>query len=212
MNSRSNEDVTMLSQWSARQRGETADDVQRHSTFFGKKRQPATYSDSAGETRRWKSSGATDKGLVPYSARLRERGAAVRNLRFFAYALLIATIFTDCGAAQQQRNVGSAAERTMTVGTVQKEIRVGLSQADVAEALGSPNIVTKDSTNKETWIYDKIASEASYSQRSAYGTILILGMGRSSGTASSTQRTLTVIIKFDPNNKVESFTYHTSKF
>lgn len=100
----------------------------------------------------------------------------------------------------------------MTVGTVQKEIRVGLSQADVAEALGSPNIVTKDGTGKETWIYDKIASEASYSASSTYGSILILGMTSASGAASSTQKTLTVVIKFDSNNNVASFTYHTSKF
>jgi hypothetical protein len=33
----------------------------------------------------------------------------------------------------------------MTLGVVQKEIHKGLSQADVAEALGSPNIVTRDS-------------------------------------------------------------------
>jgi outer membrane protein assembly factor BamE (lipoprotein component of BamABCDE complex) len=136
----------------------------------------------------------------------------VRNLEFFAYALLVATTLTDCTAAQHQRSLGSTAEREMTVGTVQKEIRVGLSQADVAEALGSPNIVTKDATGKETWIYDKIASEASYSASSAYGNILILGMASASGAASSTQKTLTVIIKFDPNNKVDSFTYHTSKF
>ncbi len=42
----------------------------------------------------------------------------------------------------------------MTVGIVQKEIRIGMSQADVAAALGSPNIVTRDSEGKETWIYE----------------------------------------------------------
>ena len=63
----------------------------------------------------------------------------------------------------------------MTLGIVQKEIRVGLSQADVAAALGSPNIVTKDSADKETWVYDKIASEASYSASSAYRNNSYLG-------------------------------------
>lgn len=133
----------------------------------------------------------------------------MRNLQFFVYAVLVATTLTDC---TPPRAISSVAEREMTVGIVQKEIRVGLSQAEVAEALGSPNIVTKDATGKETWIFDKIASEASYSSRSSYGNILILGMAKSSGAASTTQKTLTVIIKFDPNNNVESFTYHTSKF
>lgn len=101
----------------------------------------------------------------------------------------------------------------MTLGVVQKEIRAGLSQADVATVLGSPNIVTKDSADKETWVYDKIASEASYSASSNHGTSLILGTSTSaSGAVSSTQKTLTVVIKFDDSKKVESFSYHTSKF
>src|SRR3989304_8151099 len=67
-------------------------------------------------------------------------------------------------AAAHPQSLGSTKEREMTVGVVQKEIRRGMSQADVAEALGSPNIVTKDSVGDETWIYDKIATEASYSR------------------------------------------------
>ena len=131
-------------------------------------------------------------------------------------------------AAEHQASLSSAKERDMTVGIVQKEIRTGMSQADVATALGSPNIVTRDSDGKETWIYDKIASEVSYSQDrggigagagggGAGGSGLIIGIlggsySRSAGAASSTQKTLTVVIKFDKNSKVESFSYHTSKF
>ena len=124
-------------------------------------------------------------------------------------------IFGCMSAAQHQQSLGSAKEREMTLGIVQKEIRVGMSQADVATALGSPNIVTKDNEGKETWVYDKIASEASYS-RDAGGTGLVLGLiggySREAGAASRTQRTLTVVIKFDARSLVESFTYHTSKF
>src|SRR5512139_2357301 len=83
--------------------------------------------------------------------------------------LNVGFIFGCMTAAQHQQELGSSREREMTVGIVQKEIRVGMSQADVATALGSPNIVTKDSGGKETWIYDKIATEASYSRSS--GTV-----------------------------------------
>jgi len=38
----------------------------------------------------------------------------------------------------------------MTLGVVQKEIRRGLSQADVAEALGSPNIVNVSPFGQQT--------------------------------------------------------------
>jgi hypothetical protein len=120
------------------------------------------------------------------------------------------------------------AEHEFTVGLVQKEIRVGMSQTDVAVALGSPNIVTRDSEGREAWVYDKIATEASYSNTQtsiggagsaagAPGPSLILGIltgGRSKQTGSSrtTQRTLTVVIRFDGTSQVESFSYHASKF
>jgi outer membrane protein assembly factor BamE (lipoprotein component of BamABCDE complex) len=100
----------------------------------------------------------------------------------------------------------------MTVGVVQKEIRAGLTQAEVAEALGSPNIVTRDANGLETWVYDKIASEASYSNSSVYGTILLLGGGSASGAAGSSQKTLTVLIKFDAEQRVQTFSYHASRF
>ena len=103
-----------------------------------------------------------------------------------------------------------------------------MSQGSVAEALGSPNIVTKDDAGDETWVYDKIATEASYSNdRGAAsgavgaggpaGSVLILGglLGsyeRSAGASASTQRTLTVVIKFDKQQKVKDFSYHSSKF
>lgn len=127
--------------------------------------------------------------------------------------LLLAVAVGGCTtAAEHQQQLGSTAEREMTVGVVQREIRAGLSQDQVAEALGSPNIVTRDAAGNETWIYDKIASEASYSNSSAYGTILILGGGTASGASATTQRTLTVVIKFDANRLVDTFSYHASKF
>lgn len=139
-------------------------------------------------------------------------------------SILALFIMFGCTPAYHQESLHSSKEREMTVGIVQKEIRTGMSQADVAQALGSPNIVTNDKDGKETWIYDKIASEASYSSSSVggvgaaggvTGNTLILGLiggDYRSGAASKTQKTLTVIIKFDNNKAVESFNYHSSKF
>lgn len=116
----------------------------------------------------------------------------------------------------------------MTLGLVQKEIKVGMSQADVAAALGSPNIVTRDKEGRESWIYDKIATEASYrdSKGNVSGSVagttfvadtLLLGMiggsqSRSSGASATTQKTLTVIIRFNNEGLVDSFSYHSSTF
>jgi outer membrane protein assembly factor BamE (lipoprotein component of BamABCDE complex) len=153
-----------------------------------------------------------------------------RNTFLVSAVFACLTLQSGClmTAADHQRSLGSTNEREMTVGVVQKEIRVGMSQADVATALGSPNIVTKDGNDKETWIYDKIATEASYSNSSSSvgggvgagglaGTALILGgvggsYSQNAGASSSTQKTLTVVIKFSKNTRVESFSYHTSKF
>lgn len=63
-------------------------------------------------------------------------------------------------ASQHQQQLGGTQDRALTLGLVQKQIKVGMSQSDVAAALGSPNIVTGDSQNRETWIYDKVASGA----------------------------------------------------
>lgn len=111
----------------------------------------------------------------------------------------------------------------MTVGTVQKEIKQGMTQTAVVEAMGSPNIVTSDAPGQETWIYDKVSTDTAYSTSSGGVNALILGAGggiaggvvpgygESSGATSRTQRTLTVIIKFK-EGKVHEFSYHSSKF
>ena len=145
---------------------------------------------------------------------------------FFIVSLVAASfLLTSCA---HESNLHSVKEREMTLGVVQKEIRTGMSQAGVAETLGSPNIVTRDEDGLETWVYDKIATEASYSQSKgdvagAVGagamiskTMILGGVGGSygggSGASSSTQKTLTVVIKFNKNSEVSTFSYHMSKF
>jgi len=151
-----------------------------------------------------------------------------KNKLILSFLLLVLVLSFGCTAAQHQQSLPTTKEREMTVGIVQKEIRVGMSQADVATALGSPNIVTRDGEGRETWIYDKIATEAYYSRDRVgigggagaggiAGTTLILGLlggsySKEAGAMGTTQKTLTVVIKFDKNNNVESFSYHASKF
>lgn len=105
-----------------------------------------------------------------------------------------------------------APDQRLTLGTVQREIRQGMSGAEVAAALGSPNIVTTDERRRETWVYDRISTERVAATTSAYGTLLIAGVGASNATASTTQRTLTVIIRFDEASRVRDFTYRSSSF
>lgn len=87
-----------------------------------------------------------------------------------------------------------------------------MTNAEVAEVLGSPNVVTTDEQRREVWVYDKIATEATVSSSQGGIGILILGVVGSLGAASTSQRTLTVIVKFDDKSKVRDFAYHTSRF
>jgi NAD binding domain of 6-phosphogluconate dehydrogenase len=64
----------------------------------------------------------------------------------------------------------------------------------VCEALVMGVIVTRYGSGRETWVYDKVASEASYSNSQAYGTVLLLGAATATGSANQSQRTLTVVI------------------
>lgn len=129
----------------------------------------------------------------------------------FALAAVLAAGAALTGCASRE-DLHSTQEREMTLGVVQKEIRVGMSQADVAAALGSPNIVTKDAEGDEAWVYDKIATEVSQSSSSGYFTLVLFGAGKSKNYAATTQKTLTVVIKFDKDSKVKNLSYHASKF
>ncbi len=119
-------------------------------------------------------------------------------------------------------------EQQMTLGIVQRDIKIGTSQADVAGVLGSPNIVTQDADGRETWIYDKVSSITSYNSSGfgvglgggvgGYGSHVLggglanVGYNKRGGTVQSVQKTLTVVLKFDSNHNVASISYHMSSF
>ena len=119
---------------------------------------------------------------------------------------------------------GAAKPGEFTLGLVQRSLKTGLSQADVAERLGSPNIVTRDATGREAWVYDKVATEVESSGRhvgigggglaSGASTVGILGLsaGGHSEKAKSSQKTLTVVVRFAADATVESFTFNQSRF
>lgn len=157
-----------------------------------------------------------------------KEGHTVRaKFRFIALtAGLLATtlLVTGCATVGDHRQaVRDSSDEKLTLGVAQREIKVGMSPPDVAKALGSPNMVTKDKEGIETWIYDKISTEHAYSTSSGGIAGLVLagggglgggGLGstsQASGASSRTQRTLTIIIKFK-NSVVSEFTYNSTSF
>jgi outer membrane protein assembly factor BamE (lipoprotein component of BamABCDE complex) len=148
-------------------------------------------------------------------------------MRQFQSVALIASFVIVSGcqtAADHRQAVRDDSGDRLTVGKVQREIRVGMTSADVISTLGSPNIVSTDEQRREVWVYDKISTDRAYSSSSGGVNVLVLGFGGAggalggagasgaSGASSTSQRTLTVIIKFDSESRVRDFAYHTSSF
>lgn len=148
-----------------------------------------------------------------------------RRAVYFATALTTLAMLHGCQSAGAHRAaVQDDSTDRLTVGAVQRQIQIGMSGAQVAQVLGSPNIVSSDEERREVWVYDKIATDRAYSASSGGIQALVLGFGgsaagglggsagASAGASSTSQRTLTVVIKFDHERKVRDFAYHTSRF
>ncbi|MGQ0694820.1 MAG: hypothetical protein ACT4OL_04500 [Nitrospiraceae bacterium] len=124
--------------------------------------------------------------------------------------LSIATAGCEGGRAEIKGD--RTKEDRLTVGKVQGEIKVGMPASQVAELLGSPNIVTTDDKRREVWIYDKVSTDRVDTASSVYGTLIILGAISSESSSSQRQRTLTIIIKYDEEKKVRDFAYNYTQF
>tara|TARA_B100000767_G_C19718523_1_gene516124 strand:- start:1022 stop:1417 length:396 start_codon:yes stop_codon:yes gene_type:complete len=129
------------------------------------------------------------------------------KLYFSVFIFLSVFLLQSC-ATQAVKND----EDGITVGTVQKEISVGMIASDVVTILGSPNIVTTNDIGGETWVYDKVSRDISYENSSSGASLLLIGAFNNSGSSSSSQKTLTIIINFDNQSKVSTLKYHTSTF
>lgn len=151
--------------------------------------------------------------LMPRSSSFRNALPAARVAVVNAGLLvaLLAGLLVGVGACRHPEPPAEQPDK-LTVGKVQGEIKVGMSAAAVAEILGSPNIVTTDEERREHWIYDKVSSESVDTSNAVGGSIIIFGGSSSQRQRSRTQRTLTIIIKFDENKLVRDFAYNYSQF
>ena len=131
------------------------------------------------------------------------------------FVIFLVTIFlSGCSSAYYHAKQVHKADQLdrVTVGKVQSQIRIGMASAQVIEILGSPNIVTTDENRLENWVYDKIATDVVYSNESGGAWLIIGSVYPNSGASSTSQRTLTIVVKFDSDKKVRDFAYHSSSF
>jgi hypothetical protein len=144
--------------------------------------------------------------------------------------VVVALVAVAVGAVSPAASAGDGAKAkdaptsAFTLGVVQKAVRPGLSQADVAERLGAPNILTRDAEGREAWVYDKVSTEIEASSGSigiagagsgvgsTFAGLLGISANKRSDKAKTSQRTLTVVVRFSVAGTVESFTWHDSRF
>ena len=117
---------------------------------------------------------------------------------------------TSLADQQKDMNAAKGEGDNLSIGKVQKEIRVGMSSSDVVSVLGSPNMVTTDEKRRESWVYDKVSTEAMASTSKGIGFLWF--PADRNAAVSRTQKTLTIVIKFDEKGVVRDFAYNTSKF
>ncbi len=129
--------------------------------------------------------------------------------KLLIYSTFLILLFIGCTTSNQNSTQGKS---TLTAGTVQQNIKKGMPSADVVSALGSPSIVTQDENGKSVWVYDRVSSTVQSNSSNAGLWLLVVGAGSKNSSSETSQSTLTIIIKFDENDKVESYTFRQSKF
>jgi outer membrane protein assembly factor BamE (lipoprotein component of BamABCDE complex) len=108
----------------------------------------------------------------------------------------------------------------LTHGNVQMNLKLGeTSQTQVLEVFGAPNITSIDGTGQEVWTYQRAATVSQSTSSSGFWTVLLTGpaalLGGQSQEAAGleqTQRTMTLIIKFDEKKILSDFRSRSSEF
>jgi outer membrane protein assembly factor BamE (lipoprotein component of BamABCDE complex) len=131
-------------------------------------------------------------------------------MKHLLLSVFVALALAGCLNYQDVHSSVNGEDRSkLSVGAVQRSVKVGMTDAQVAEALGSPNIVSTDEEGRNVWIYDRVTTSVRAS--TAQGP-LTLFVGGAAGAAERTQTTLTIIVKYDKAGKVRDLAYHSSKF
>lgn len=132
----------------------------------------------------------------------------MRSLAIIAlFAATLGACATPAPAPVDQRN------SALTQGNVSMSLEVGkTTQAEVLEKFGAPNIVTMDGARNAVWSYQRHATVSQSSASANFWTIVLTGGANQADGFSTTQRTITLIIKFDDKNVVSDFRSRSSDF
>lgn len=135
-------------------------------------------------------------------------------LRFITVAITAITL-ASCQATHQPNTLTPDARATLTPATI-SNIKKGVStKNDVITLLGSPNIVTQDSSGQEVWHYSRMQVE-SFNESSGTGTALLPGIlvqsKQSQAFATTSSKSFDLAVTFNAAGTVELFKSVTSQF
>ena len=149
-----------------------------------------------------------------------QSGEKMRILSNNFYPFILSILLSNCSVPSAP-SFSSNPRIDLTRGIFENKIRKGMSQAEILETLGAPNILTKNSLDEEVWTYEKARSQKNETERDNYGQpTLTKGFfgflfGRKSAhvlsTASQEMKSFTIIITFNENKKVRDFAYQILK-
>jgi len=134
------------------------------------------------------------------------------KLSVFALLLTFLIMLSGCASSETHRNELASTQERQELKKESQKITKGMSQNEVKNILGNPDMVTNGKDGEESWVYSKMATEVSLSKDSGGAGFLLIGGGSSAGAEHSTNKTLTVIITFDSNKKVISYKYNENQF
>jgi outer membrane protein assembly factor BamE (lipoprotein component of BamABCDE complex) len=127
--------------------------------------------------------------------------------------LAAAMILGASGCMPVQTKPVTARNSELTHGNVQLNLQIArTTQEQVLELFGAPNITTIDGWGQEVWMYQRHATVTQSSSASNYWTIILLGGNQKASGFEETQRTMTLIIKFDDKHVVTDFRSRSSEF
>ncbi len=138
------------------------------------------------------------------------------NVKRLAMTTLAFSVFLTGCVAPPQSTTEAAEKNRLTTGQVQLTLRKNeTTQTEVLESFGAPNLVTTNSEGEEVWTYQRNATIVNANTRSAYGTVILLGVSSGSSGLEQSSRTMTLIIKFKEINgakRVSAFDSRSSSF
>jgi hypothetical protein len=144
-----------------------------------------------------------------------------RSVLIFSILLLF---FIGCDTIIQSPLRAEAQEvqkDTLSYGMVTSKVQKGITtQEEIIRLFGAPNITTINLDGEEVWMYDRISTEShsgGWSEGRRFNTFFGLGLvGNESykgeGSRSSTTRTLTVIISFNKEKTVKTYSARATQF